>query len=236
MPAQPIDIKIHLADLLRVALASVAPGVDAEIHLERPRDASHGDFACNLAMQIAKSLKENPRKIAERLVHELPVSAWVLKADVAGAGFINFTVAAAAKTAVVHAVLTRGDDFGRGAKQPGKMQVEFVSANPTGPLHVGHGRGAAFGASLANLLAFAGIPLTSGFMGKYAVFSAAVAHGGWVLALIGGIASAVAAFFYVRVIVLMYFSEPTGSQAVVAIPGIGTFDPNAGIASTSNFQ
>jgi NADH-quinone oxidoreductase subunit N len=72
------------------------------------------------------------------------------------------------------------------------------------------------------LLAFAGIPLTSGFMGKYAVFSAAVAHGGWVLALIGVLASAVAAFFYVRVIVLMYFSEPTGAQAVVAAPGIGT--------------
>jgi NADH-quinone oxidoreductase subunit N len=72
------------------------------------------------------------------------------------------------------------------------------------------------------LLAFAGIPLTSGFMGKYAVFAAAVAHGAWVLALIGVIASAVAAFFYVRVIVLMYFSEPTGAQAVVADPGIAT--------------
>jgi NADH-quinone oxidoreductase subunit N len=72
------------------------------------------------------------------------------------------------------------------------------------------------------LLAFAGIPLTSGFMGKYAVFSAAVAHGGWVLALVGVLASAVAAFFYVRVIVLMYFSEPTGGGTVVATPGVGT--------------
>jgi arginyl-tRNA synthetase len=156
MASQLTDIKAHLADLLRVALESVAPGASADIHLERPRDASHGDFSSNLAMQIAKALKENPRKIAERLVHELPKSAWLLKAEVAGAGFINFTVAAAAKTAVVHAVLARGDDFGHGAKKPGKLQVEFVSANPTGPLHVGHGRGAAYGASLASLLAFAG--------------------------------------------------------------------------------
>ena len=156
MSSQLTDIKAHLADLLRVALESVAPGTAAEIHLERPRDASHGDFSSNLALQIAKPLKENPRKIAERFLHELPKSAWLLKAEVAGAGFINFTVVAAAKTAVVHAVLAGGDDFGRGAKKPGKLQVEFVSANPTGPLHVGHGRGAAYGASLASLLAFAG--------------------------------------------------------------------------------
>jgi arginyl-tRNA synthetase len=156
MSSQPTDIKAHLADLLRSALASVAPGQTAEIHLERPRDATHGDFASNLAMQIAKALKENPRKIAERLVHELPRSSWLLKAEVAGAGFINFTVAPAAKTAVVGAVLARGDEYGRGARKPGRMQVEFVSANPTGPLHVGHGRGAAYGASLASLLAFAG--------------------------------------------------------------------------------
>ena len=153
------DPKTHLSELLRAALASVAPGTQADIHLERPRDASHGDFASNLALQIAKALKENPRKIADRLVHELPKSPWLLKAEVAGAGFINFTVAAAAKSAVVHAVLTRGDDYGRGglgAQKPGRLQVEFVSANPTGPLHVGHGRGAAYGASLASLLAFAG--------------------------------------------------------------------------------
>lgn len=155
-PTELTDIKAHLAELLRTALASVAPGASAEIHLERPRDATHGDFSSNLAMQLARGLKENPRKIADRLVHELPHSTWVLKTEVAGAGFINFTVAPAAKTAVVHAVLAQGDVFGHGAKKPGKLQVEFVSANPTGPLHVGHGRGAAFGASLANLLAFAG--------------------------------------------------------------------------------
>ena len=156
MSSQLTDIKAHLADLLRVALESVAPGTSADIHLERPRDAGHGDFSSNLALQIAKALKENPRKIAERLVHELPQSGWLLKAEVAGAGFINFTVASDAKTAVVHAVLAQGDDYGHGVRKSGKLQVEFVSANPTGPLHVGHGRGAAYGASLASLLAFAG--------------------------------------------------------------------------------
>ncbi|MBI5786770.1 MAG: arginine--tRNA ligase [Rhodocyclales bacterium] len=150
------DPKTHLADLLRAALASVAPGASADIQLERPRDPTHGDFASNLAMQLARALKENPRKIAERLVRELPVSPLVAAAEVAGAGFINFRLASAAKTDVVKAVLTRGDDYGRGAPTGHKLQVEFVSANPTGPLHVGHGRGAAYGASLACLLAFAG--------------------------------------------------------------------------------
>ncbi|MEW5781886.1 MAG: arginine--tRNA ligase [Pseudomonadota bacterium] len=156
MSSKSTDIKSHLAALLDAALASVAPGVKAEIQLERPRDPAHGDLSSNLALQIAKGLKESPRKIAERLVHELPRSPWVEKAEVAGAGFINFTLAAGAKTAVIHTVLAQGEHFGRGAKKPGRVQVEFVSANPTGPLHVGHGRGAAYGASLANLLAFAG--------------------------------------------------------------------------------
>jgi len=156
------DPKSHLADLLRTALASVAPGQQiADIVIERPRDPSHGDFASNLAMQLARELKANPRQIAERLVHELPVSGWVDKAEVAGAGFINFRLAAAAKTQVVKEVLVRGPDYGKrlaaspADKRP-KMQVEFVSANPTGPMHVGHGRGAAFGASLACLLTYAG--------------------------------------------------------------------------------
>ncbi|MFN4148610.1 MAG: arginine--tRNA ligase [Rhodocyclaceae bacterium] len=156
MSAKSHDIKSHLAALLEAALASVAPGVRAEIQLERPRDSAHGDFSSNLALQIAKGLRESPRKIAERLARELPHSPWVLKAEAAGAGFINFRLAPAAKTAVIHAVLARGEHFGRGEKKPGRLQVEFVSANPTGPLHVGHGRGAAYGASLANLLAFAG--------------------------------------------------------------------------------
>ena len=150
------DLKAHLAELLRAALASVAPGLSAEIHLERPRDASHGDFASNLALQIARELKENPRKIADRLARELPRSPLLARVEIAGAGFINFTLAATAKSAIVHQVLAQGDEFGRGQATGQRLQLEFVSANPTGPLHVGHGRGAAYGAALGCLLAFAG--------------------------------------------------------------------------------
>ena len=151
------DARQHLAGLLRSALASVAPEQHhAEIILERPKQASHGDFASNLAMQLARELKTNPRQIAERLVRELPSSPAVAKVATAGAGFINFTLTTAARTAVVRTVLAAGHDFGRGPANRVKLQVEFVSANPTGPLHVGHGRGAAYGASLASLLAFAG--------------------------------------------------------------------------------
>ena len=156
------DVKTELAALLKQALASVAPSaVGTHIQLERPRDPTHGDFASNLAMQLARSLKKNPRDIAQQLLNELPVSPLVSKAEIAGAGFINFTLDAAAKTAAVAWVLSAGADFGRstlGARQ--KVQIEFVSANPTGPLHVGHGRGAAYGASLASLLAYAGWDVT----------------------------------------------------------------------------
>lgn len=156
------DVKNELVDLLRQALASVAPtAIDTPIQLERPRDPSHGDFASNLAMLLAKALKKNPRDIARQLVAELPPSALVTGAEVAGAGFINFRLAAASKTGVVQAVLAEKENFGRstaGGWQ--KVQVEFVSANPTGPLHVGHGRGAAYGASLSSLLTFAGWDVT----------------------------------------------------------------------------
>jgi arginyl-tRNA synthetase len=159
------DIRSELTALLRAALESVAPDSrDAIILLDRPKQASHGDFASNLALQLAKPLKLNPRDIAGRLLAELPASPLVAKAEVAGAGFINFTLAPAAKLQVVRAVLGRGDDFGRSPQGGGKkVQVEFVSANPTGPLHVGHGRGAAYGASLASLLDFAGYRVTREF-------------------------------------------------------------------------
>ena len=159
------DIRSELTALLRAALQSVAPeSGSASIVLERPKQASHGDFASNLALQLAKPLKLNPRDIAGRLVAELPPSSLVAKAEVAGAGFINFTLAPAAKLRVVQAVLAQGAGYGQGTLGGGKkIQVEFVSANPTGPLHVGHGRGAAYGASLASLLDFAGFKVTREF-------------------------------------------------------------------------
>jgi arginyl-tRNA synthetase len=144
-------------------LLSVAPNeADTSIHIERPKQASHGDFSCNLAMQLARSMKRNPRQLAQLLVSELPYSPLVDKTDIAGAGFINFHLRPAAKLEVVRAVLEQGEAFGRsttGGKR--KVLVEFVSANPTGPLHVGHGRGAAYGGSLCKLLAFAGWDVTS---------------------------------------------------------------------------
>ena len=155
------DSKTQLADLLRAALLSVAPEqADTPINLERPKQAGHGDFASNLALQLAKPLKRNPRELASLLLAELPASPLVAKAEVAGAGFINFTLASDAKTAVVQRVLEQGEAFGRGQKSGVKVQVEFVSANPTGPLHVGHGRGAAYGASLSDVLDFAGFDVT----------------------------------------------------------------------------
>ncbi|MDL1877609.1 arginine--tRNA ligase, partial [Cytophagia bacterium CHB2] len=163
--ASSAAISAEMDSVLRAALESVAPDSrDAAITLERPKQASHGDFASNLALQLAKPLKLNPRDIAGRLLAELPASPLVAKAEVAGAGFINFTLAPAAKLQVVRTVLGRGDDFGRSELGGGaKVQVEFVSANPTGPLHVGHGRGAAYGASLAGLLDFAGYKVVREF-------------------------------------------------------------------------
>jgi arginyl-tRNA synthetase len=158
--ASPVihDLKAHLASLFSRALQDVAPDASGfSVTVERPKAAEHGDFACNLALQLAKPLKRNPREIAQALVSALPASPVIDRTEVAGAGFINLFLRPAAKRAVVRQVLERGDDYGRiGVGQGKKVQVEFVSANPTGPLHVGHGRGAAYGASLSNVLAAAG--------------------------------------------------------------------------------
>lgn len=159
--ATPPTLRQHLTDLLRTALQSVAPEQwDADILIERPKQASHGDFASSLALQLARSLKTNPRQVAERLVQALPSSPFVEKADIAGAGFINFTLTSSARTAVVPAIFAQGANFGSTPASGRRLQVEFVSANPTGPLHVGHGRGAAYGASLSSLLAFAGFDVS----------------------------------------------------------------------------
>ena len=156
--AAAVDAKSALVELLSAALKSVAPeATGVTITLERPKQAAHGDFSCNVAMQLAKALRAKPRDIADKLLAALPASALLEKADIAGAGFINLFLRQSFKQAVINQILTSGARFGDsavGAHQ--KVQVEFVSANPTGPLHVGHGRGAAYGASLANVLAAAG--------------------------------------------------------------------------------
>jgi len=157
-----IDPKSLLAQLLAQAVEAEIPEQrGAPVVLERPRQAGHGDYASNLALQLAKPLKRNPREIAQALVRALAPSPWLEKAEVAGAGFINLFLTPAAKQRVVRDVLAQGERYGRGDFGAGKkVQVEFVSSNPTGPLHVGHGRGAAFGASLANVLDAAGFAVS----------------------------------------------------------------------------
>ena len=147
-------MKAHLTQLLATAAKTIAPdSADLSILLERPKSAEHGDFATNLALVLAKPLKQNPRAIATQLIAALPSSDFIAKTEIAGAGFINFFLNAQSQQQVVKTILSAGAQYGRNANgQKQKVQVEFVSANPTGPLHVGHGRGAAVGDCLARLL------------------------------------------------------------------------------------
>ena len=154
---RPVDAKELCVRLLDEALGAAWPGTQASIIVDRPKDAQHGDYASNIALQLARTLKKPPREIAQALVAALPASPYIEKAEIAGAGFINFFLKAAFKQQLVNEILAEGPAFGRSALgRHKKVQVEFVSANPTGPLHVGHGRGAAYGASLANVLQAAG--------------------------------------------------------------------------------
>ena len=164
------DVKAHVAQLLRQALAAVAPeAADAEIALERPREAAHGDLACSVALQLGRRFKRNPRQLAEALVAALRAlpgfsDGRIEAVEIAGPGFVNLRLSAGAKRAALAHVLAEGADYGRARPaRAEKVQIEFVSANPTGPLHVGHGRGASYGASLANLLEFAGCDVTREF-------------------------------------------------------------------------
>lgn len=161
-------MKAHLTQLLSAAAKTIAPdsesSTDFNIVLERPKSAEHGDFATNLALVLAKPLKQNPRAIAAQIIAALPVSEYIAKTEIAGAGFINFFLNAQSQQVVVKDILTGGAQYGRnniGNNQ--KVQVEFVSANPTGPLHVGHGRGAAVGDCLARLLDANGWDVTREF-------------------------------------------------------------------------
>jgi len=139
------------------AAGTVPAEVNAEIVIDRTKDKSHGDFACNIAMRLAKPAGKNPRELAQALVAALPASPQVEKVEIAGPGFINFYLTSNAAQAVIATVLAAGENFGRSQVGAGqKVILEFVSANPTGPLHVGHGRGAAYGAVVANLLTAAG--------------------------------------------------------------------------------
>lgn len=160
-------MKTKLQQLVEHALAELAgrdkiPSVNQPVvQIENARDRSHGDFACNIALTMAKTAKMNPRELATMIVDALPAAEFVDKVDVAGPGFINFFVNDASRVSTVREILDQGVAFGRSEFGRGQhIQVEFVSANPTGPLHVGHGRGAAYGAAVADLLEAIGFTVT----------------------------------------------------------------------------
>jgi arginyl-tRNA synthetase len=163
-----IQAKKELQDALAAALAEAhGPGTPPAAVFESPKHASHGDLACTAAMAMARSLKKNPRELATALVDALKrqpaVERWVAALEIAGPGFINFRLKDSAKQATVAEVLAAGDDFGRRPAADGQVLVEFVSANPTGPLHVGHARQAALGDAICNLFEAQGWRVTREF-------------------------------------------------------------------------
>ena len=166
------DQKTQLQNLLQQVLNQILHEQNSQnsqnnnqisILLERPKNPEHGDFATNLAMKLAKTLRKKPQEISNDLINRIqqiqqqnPNLNFIENISIAGAGFINFKCKATSKLSIISKVLNEKENFGKSAKKNQKILVEFVSANPTGPLHVGHGRGAAYGASLSNLLEFAG--------------------------------------------------------------------------------
>ena len=148
----------QLEQLVGQALAELLPdgpvdGVDTSAQISRTRDPRHGDFTTNLAMRLAKPLRRKPREIAEALVERMSAADWLDAVTIAGPGFVNFKLSASAYRQELMSIIARAEVYGRSEQGKGtKVLVEYVSANPTGPLHVGHGRLAAYGASVANLL------------------------------------------------------------------------------------
>ena len=165
--------KHQITSLFRAALAPLLveaanPALQPNVVLERPRDPSHGDVACNIALQLAKSMKKNPRQLAEALAAAVmadPARIGLVDAvEIAGPGFINLRLSAQARQAVVAEIVKQGNAYGRGEQGAGqRVLVEFVSANPTGPLHVGHGRQGALGDAMAALLTSQGYDVTREF-------------------------------------------------------------------------
>ncbi|MEW6099398.1 MAG: arginine--tRNA ligase [Pseudomonadota bacterium] len=162
-----IRAKQELLQALGDELAALAPGQPVTAAFESPKQAAHGDLACTAAMQLAKPLKKNPREVAQALVEGLQrreaFQRWVEAMEIAGPGFVNLRLKAAAKQQIVTEVLEQGDRYGRRPPNGQHLMVEFVSANPTGPLHVGHGRQGALGDSLCHLFETQGWQVTREF-------------------------------------------------------------------------
>ena len=155
-----LSVKLELLAALAAELETLSPGAGARAAFESPKVAAHGDFACTAAMQLAKPLKANPRALGEQLKASLEATPafqqWVNAIEIAGPGFLNIRLKPSAKQQIVREVLAQGTKFGDQADRGEKILVEFVSANPTGPLHVGHGRQAAIGDAISNLYATQG--------------------------------------------------------------------------------
>ena len=155
-----LSVKTELLAALAAELEQLSPGAGARAAFESPKVAAHGDFACTAAMQLAKPLKLNPRALGEQLRTALEATPafqrWVDAIEIAGPGFLNIRLKPAAKQEVVREVLAAGERFGFQSPRNERVLVEFVSANPTGPLHVGHGRQAAIGDAISNLFATQG--------------------------------------------------------------------------------
>jgi len=136
---------------------SIASELNANVQVTRTKDKTHGDFACNVALQLAKQAQMPPRELAKMLLASMPEDPIVSKVEIAGPGFLNFYIQENLHGEVLNTVLQQQAEYGLSNAYAGKkVQIEFVSANPTGPLHVGHGRGAAYGATIGNLLAAVG--------------------------------------------------------------------------------
>ncbi|MFT6423147.1 MAG: arginyl-tRNA synthetase [Thalassolituus sp.] len=158
--AELLNAAVNVLKEQNILLADLEP----RIQVDNTRDKAHGDLATNLAMMLAKPAGKNPRELAQLLVDAIPASSLVEKTVIAGPGFINFYLSEESTTSLIQAVLEQKEKYGHSNVGEGrKVQVEFVSANPTGPLHIGHGRGAAVGDSLCRLLAATGWDVTSEF-------------------------------------------------------------------------
>lgn len=151
-------MKQHIETLIHAALKTLQesgdlPEIPSFVLVEGTKDKQHGDFATNIALVMAKSAQKKPREVAERIMKALPASQYVRKTEVAGPGFINFFLTPDALSSVVAVILKEKEAYGRSKiGREKRVLVEFLSSNPTGPLHVGHGRGGAFGAVVSNLL------------------------------------------------------------------------------------
>jgi arginyl-tRNA synthetase len=158
-------VKAHLTDLLFLAVKQITDYTDSSIIvIDRPKIISHGDFSTNLCLVLSKKLKKSPRDVAAMVLEKIPPSDLISKIEIAGAGFLNFFLSSKANNEIINSILNLKGAYGKnetGSKQ--KIQIEFVSANPTGPLHVGHGRGAAIGDCLARLFEASGWLVTREF-------------------------------------------------------------------------